>query len=138
MVCTPGRPKSARVRCGIAFAAVCAAMATVPVPAEVVETRYHLPARQWAPLEIPASRYLDVIEGICRFTVRHQDDSGAIIDPFLHREHQYATPYFAYAVATLVDQGRASDLLPAGIRAMEHGIFRKLALGPHGRPVQSL
>ena len=36
------------------------------------------------------------------------------------REHQYATPYFAYAVATLASAGRAADLPPYGIRAMEH------------------
>jgi hypothetical protein len=63
---------------------------------------------------------LDVIEGVCRFSIQHQDEDGAIIDPFLYREHQYATPYFAYAVATLASAGRAPDLLPHGIRAMEH------------------
>src|SRR5205807_101837 len=82
--------------------------------------RYHLTARPWEPLNIPPDRYLDAIEGVCRFSVRHQDAEGAIIDPFLKREHQYATPYFAYAVGTLVSAGRARDLLPNGVRAMEH------------------
>jgi len=50
----------------------------------------------------------------------HQDASGAVIDVYLHREVQYATPYFAYAVGTLVKAGRARDLLPRGIAAMEH------------------
>jgi hypothetical protein len=81
---------------------------------------YHLTARPWRALEIPRVRYLDAIEGVCRFTVKHQDATGAVIDPFLKREHQYATPYFAYAVGTLLDAGRAKDLLPSGIKAMEH------------------
>jgi hypothetical protein len=40
--------------------------------------------------------------------------------PISSHEHQYATPYFAYAAATLATAGRALDLLPNGIRAMEH------------------
>lgn len=71
-------------------------------------------------MEIPRERYLDAIEGDCRFSAKHQDATGAIIDPFLKREHQYATPYFAYAVGTLVDAGRAKDLLPNGVKAMDH------------------
>lgn len=84
-----------------------------------IRTGYHLTAREWKPLDIPRSRYLDAIEGVCRFSIRHQNDAGAIIDPYLKREHQYATPYFAHAVGTLVAGGRARDLLPHGIRAME-------------------
>ena len=54
---------------------------------------------------------------------------GAIIDPFLKREHQYATPYFAYAVGTLTAAGRARDLLPSGVKAIAKcngsiGVFR--------------
>src|ERR1039458_8496410 len=86
----------------------------------VSTTGYHLTARPWKPLEIPREKYLDAIEGICRFSVQHQNADGAIIDPFLKREHQYATPYFAYAVGTLIKAARARDLLPNGIRAMEH------------------
>ncbi len=82
--------------------------------------RYHLTARPWSSLDVPPARYLDAIEGECRFTAPLQDGSGAIIDPFIGREHQYATPYFAHAVGTLVHAGRGKDLLPSGVRAMEH------------------
>ncbi len=85
-----------------------------------IRTGYHLTARPWKPLAVPRDRYLDVIEGVCRFSIRHQDAAGAVIDPFLKREHQYATPYFAHSVGALVSAGRARDLLPNGIRAMEH------------------
>ena len=88
--------------------------------AQTGTSNYHLTARPWTPLDISKDRYLDAIEGECRFTSKLQDPSGAIVDPFLNREHQYATPYFAHAVATLVHAGRAKDLLPYGIRAMEH------------------
>jgi hypothetical protein len=81
---------------------------------------YHLTARPWRPLDIGKKTYLDAIEGVCRYSIRHQNNQGAIIDPFLKREHQYATPYFAHAVGALVHEGRALDLLPYGIKAMEH------------------
>src|SRR6187402_1813514 len=81
---------------------------------------FHLTARPWKPIDIPPARYLEVIEGEARFTSRLQNAQGAIIDPFLKVEHQYATPYFAYAVGTLIHEGRAKDLLPYGARAMEH------------------
>jgi hypothetical protein len=87
---------------------------SVPLPP------FHLTARPWKPLTISDKDYLDVIEGVCRFTAQHQDAGGAVIDPFLHREHQYSTPYFAFAVATLVHAGRGGDLLDRGVRAMDH------------------
>src|SRR5258706_12641004 len=99
--------------CGIALCGIAPGGELQYVP-------YHLTARPWAPLNIPRDQYLKTIEGICRFTARHQDSTGAVIDPFLKREHQYATPYFAYAVGTLVHRGQALDLLPNGIRAMDH------------------
>lgn len=80
---------------------------------------YHLTARPWEPLNVPRRRYLDVIEGVCRFSIQYQNEKGAIIDPFLKREYQYATPYFAYAVGTLINGGKALDLLPNGVKAME-------------------
>lgn len=86
----------------------------------VVRTGYHLTARPWKPLAISRDRYLDAIEGLCRYSIHHQSADGAIIDPFLNREHQYATPYFAYAAGTLVHAGRARDLLAAGEKAMDH------------------
>src|SRR5262245_8558584 len=81
---------------------------------------FHLTARPWSPRNIPRTAYLDAIEGICRFTSRHQDARGAVIDPFLKREHQYSTPYYAFAVGTLLHAGRADELRESGIRAMDH------------------
>jgi hypothetical protein len=89
-------------------------------PSGLPVIRYHLTGRPWQPLAIPRDGYLDAIEGICRFTIRHQDGTGAVIDPFLHREYQFSTPYFAFAVGVLVRAGRAADLLPYGARAMDH------------------
>src|SRR5689334_16091425 len=83
-----------------------------PEAGPVVRTGYHLTARPWKPLAIPKEKYLDAIEGVCRYSIQHQDKDGAIIDPFLKREHQYATPYFAHATGTLIHAGRAMDLLP--------------------------
>ena len=88
--------------------------------AELPLSRYHLTAHSWSPLATEQSQFLKALEGVCRFSIKYQDKSGAIIDPFLHREHQYATPYFAYAVGVLVKAGKARDLLPNGVRAMDH------------------
>jgi len=104
----------------VAAAVYVAIAAAPPDSGPVVRTGYHLTGRPWKPLEIPRERYLDTVEGVCRFSSRHQNAEGAIIDPFLKREHQYATPYFAHAVGTLVAVGRARDLLPYGVKAMEH------------------
>ncbi|MCX7045544.1 MAG: hypothetical protein NTX50_08690 [Candidatus Sumerlaeota bacterium] len=81
---------------------------------------FHLTARPWKASSISKNDYLDAIEGICRFTAKHRDAGGAVIDPFLKREHQYSTPYFAFAVGALLQAGRGKDLQDAGIRAMDH------------------
>ncbi|MBD3275975.1 MAG: hypothetical protein GF372_11725, partial [Candidatus Marinimicrobia bacterium] len=86
----------------------------------VPEVEYHLTAQPWEPLNIPKDRYLDAIEGMVEVAYQHQDETGAIVDPYLNREHQYSTPYYAYAVGTLLEAGRAEYLLDSGIRAMEH------------------
>lgn len=104
---------------------------TPPAP----DVRYHLTARPWKPLDTQPAAYLDVIEGLVRFTVRLQDAEGAIIDPYLHKEHQYATPYFAYAVGALIKAGRGRELLPNGVRAMEHAT-RMFAGGRNAIPEQ--
>lgn len=87
---------------------------------ETPQAPHSRPLRPWQPTSVTPKDYLDVIEGVVRFTARCQNAEGAIIDPFLKREHQYATPYFAFALGTLVSEGRARDLLPNGILAMSH------------------
>lgn len=91
-----------------------ASVSDVPLP------QFHLTATPWQQDSATVEDILDVVEGLCRFTARHQNADGAVIDPFLKREHQYSTPYFAFAVGALMHFDRASDLWPAGIRAMEH------------------
>jgi hypothetical protein len=79
---------------------------------------YHLTARPWKALNILRSSYLDKVEAIVRACAKFQNSSGAIIDPYANREIQYATPYFANAVGTLLSAGRALDLVNVGIAAM--------------------
>jgi hypothetical protein len=90
------------------------------LPESLPQVPYHLTARVWRPLDIPSDAYLDVIERLCHFSAGYQAEGGAIIDPLLKREHQYATPYFAFAVGALVHAGRGHDLLQSGVRAMNH------------------
>src|SRR4051812_23438110 len=89
-------------------------------PHTLPQLQFHLTARPWRPLNISRDAYLESIEAICRFTAQHLGPDGEVIDPLLKREHQYSTPYFAFAVGTLVHAGRAKDLLPLGVRAMDH------------------
>ncbi len=93
-------------------------------PTSLPELSFHLTARPWQPLDIPRDAYLDVLEGASEVVAQHQDERGAIIDPYLDREHQYSTPYFAIAVGTLLEAGRGSDLREGGIQAMEHATAR--------------
>jgi hypothetical protein len=87
---------------------------------ETPQTAFHLTARPWTPLRVPPADYLAAIEGVCRCAAKWQDSQGAIIDPDLRRELQYATPYYAFAVGTLIHAGHAPDLLESGARAMDH------------------
>lgn len=112
------KPLQTFLLCLILLAVSTACAEDVPQPDPAV--RFHLTARPCQPLDISRNDYLDTVEGLCRFTAQHQDERGAIIDPVLGREHQYATPYFAYAVGVLVDAGKASELLPHGVQAMEY------------------
>ena len=121
---------------GLGFPAV-----TVPVlaqgalPASLPELPWHLTARPWTPLDTPRTDPLDKVEDIVTALAPlqywNQADpgdvqdggdvqNGAIIDPFNLREHQYATPYFSFAVAAAVSEGRAVALLEAGARALDH------------------
>ena len=97
------------------------------------QVRFHLTARPFEPLGVEREDYLDVLEGLCRYLAILQDERGAIVDPYLQREHQYSTPYFAFAVGVLLEDHRATDLSTAGISAMEHAT-RSLAGGWHDIP----
>jgi hypothetical protein len=72
-----------------------------------------------APTGLARHDYLRIIGGIVRRFAKEQDARGAILDPYEHREKQYATPAFALAGAALISAGRDADLLPAVTRAME-------------------
>jgi hypothetical protein len=95
--------------------------------------QFHLTARPWKALNISREAGLDALEGLCRFSVKHLDTNGAIIDPFLKREQQYATPYFAAAIGALMRTGRAREIWPAGVRAMDHATAC-FARGDNGIP----
>jgi hypothetical protein len=89
-------------------------------PSALPNIQYHLTARPWHALNISRDVYLSKVEGIVREIAKYQNSSGAIIDPYAHREVQYSTPYFANAVGTLLSAGRAKDLLSVGVSAMNH------------------
>jgi hypothetical protein len=81
---------------------------------------FHLTARPWRALDLPRDQYLRNAESVARAMLQYQDANGAIIDPVRNREFQYATPFFIYAGAALVDTGRAPDLLNQTVSAMDH------------------
>ncbi len=80
---------------------------------------YHLTARPWQASDVTADTFLDAVEQVARAMSSYQDASGRIIDPFVGEEVQYSTPYYAFAIGVLVSAGRATDLLPGGVAAMD-------------------
>lgn len=109
-----------RITLFLAFAGSIGMTIAQDSPEGLPRLSFHLTARPWKPLNVSREKYLDAIEGICRFTFHHQDNRGAVIDPFLHREHQYSTPYFGVAVGVLLHAGKAVDLSDNGVRAIDH------------------
>lgn len=98
-------------------------------PEYLPDIRFHLTARPWAPINAPKSKLLDQVDAIIHqlaplqyWNASDANDAknGAIIDPYGGVEVQYATPYFSFAVATALTQGRAADLIAQGIRALDH------------------
>lgn len=106
---------------GAAAPAAPRAVAAVPAPPPVAApaVRFHLTARPWKPLDLPASAYLDEVERVARAVAPLQNAEGKVIDPYAKQEIQYSTPYFAYAVGTLLSAGRGADLLSQGVAAMD-------------------
>lgn len=91
-------------------------------PSSLPHIPYHLTANPWEPYNTPKEAYLDAIEGIARTASQFQNEEGAIIDPYLKREHQYSTPYYAFAVGVLIKANREKDLLASGILAMNKAL----------------
>ncbi len=104
-------------------------------PSDPRHDPWHLTARPWVALDTPRTDVLDKIEDIVNALaplqywntadpgdVQDGGDvkNGSIIDPYEGREWQYGTPYFSFAVATVVQAGRSTDLLEAGARALDH------------------
>jgi hypothetical protein len=100
----------------------CAFLHAQDLPTSLPEIKYHLASPDWQPLNTLKENYLDAVEGMAKVASTFQNETGAIIDPYLHREHQYSTPYYAFAIGTLVSAGKAKDLLPSGILAMEKAL----------------
>jgi rhamnogalacturonyl hydrolase YesR len=72
-----------------------------------------------AATNIKRDDYLKLIAGNVDFFKKHQNERGAIIDPYFGEEIQYATPCFATAAATLVAYADRKDLIDPAARAMD-------------------
>src|SRR4051812_19446793 len=59
-------------------------------------------AAGFKPTGLTRKDYLKLIAGEVDFWKQHQDEQGAIIDPYENAEKQYSTPAFALAGAELV------------------------------------
>ncbi len=111
------------------------AQTTNSVPSALPAVAWHLTARPWAPLDSNRTNLLDRVENIVNALAPLQYwntadpgdvqdggdvQNGAIIDPFELKEWQYSTPYFSFAVATAVANGRSTNLCEIGARALDH------------------
>jgi rhamnogalacturonyl hydrolase YesR len=75
--------------------------------------------RDFTPTHIKRDDYLKLIAGNVDFFKQHQNDDGAIIDPYKNIEWQYSTPCFASSAATLIVRANRKDLLEPCIKAMD-------------------
>jgi len=66
--------------------------------------------------------YLALMAGIVDFFHGYQDPAGAIIDPYVKAERQYATPAFALAAASLVRHAGRHDLLEPALLAQTFAV----------------
>lgn len=104
-------------------------------PSTLPELPWHLTARPWEASHFHRTNLLDKVENIVTALAPLQYwnaaapgdvqdggdvQNGSIIDPYRLREHQYATPYFTFAVATAVAYGRSTNLCEIGARALDH------------------
>jgi len=108
------------------------------LPPDLPEFHWHLTARPWQPVNAPKSELLDRMDKAMHAMVPlqywNENDpgnkiNGAIIDPFDKKEIQYATPLFAFNVATLLTEGRAADLVTSGVRALDRATLN-ISTGP--------
>src|SRR5260221_12739456 len=99
------------------------------------DIRYHMSGRTWVALNTPKDSYLDRMEPVVRYEATLQNGNGAIVDPVVNQEWQYATPYFANALGVLMSAGRPQDLLQKGINGLNKSTSQ-MAIGnsaiPHG------
>jgi len=105
-----------------------AAESTSSLPADLPDFHWHLTARPWHPVATPRGDWLAQMDRAvhvlapCQYWNRANTSdptNGAIIDPCDHREIQYGTPMFAFNVAVLLTEGRGSDLVTNGVRALD-------------------
>lgn len=78
----------------------------------------------FAPTGLGRADYLKLIAGEIDFWKQHQDAGGAIIDPYMKREHQYSTPAFADAAAALVKWSNRRDLVEPAAKALDWSTAR--------------
>ncbi len=71
------------------------------------------------PTGLQRADYLKVIAGNVDFFCKHQNQEGAIIDPYKHEEWQYATPAFAHAASLLVAHAGRRDLIEPAAKALD-------------------
>jgi hypothetical protein len=74
--------------------------------------------KNWMPSGVDERLYADLSEPIVRQAVTWQDETGRIIDPFMHTETPTATPRFVGALAGLILRGRCLDLIDNCRRAL--------------------
>jgi hypothetical protein len=70
------------------------------------------------PTGLTRADYLKLIARGVDFWKKHQNDDGAIIDPYRKAEFQYSTPAFAHAAATLVVYAGRRDLIGPAVKAL--------------------
>ncbi len=101
-----------------------AEMAPYPLAKIVANTKTHLAEHSITPTGLKKEDYLETISGIVNFFHHFQEGDGRIIDPYLQKEFQYATPCYAWAAASLVAGGKETNLVESAAMALENAVHQ--------------
>ncbi len=95
-----------------------------PFPFASVESavKPHLVGTNFTATGLNRASYLKTISGIVDYFHHFQRADGRIIDPFLHREVQYATPCYAWAATALVVGEGRSNLLQSAALSLDSAL----------------
>ena len=101
-----------------------AELAPYPLADLVAITKSNLVDHSIIPTGFKKEDYIETISGIVNFFHHFQAEDGRIIDPYLQKEFQYATPCYAWAATSLIGSGKQTNLVESAAKALENAVHQ--------------